>query len=361
MDVRTGFFALFLLGLGTLAFLMIAPLLQYVMAAGLLAFVLYPAYERLEPRMGSQPAALSLTAAAFLGAVVPLLVVSLIVLGTVISFLRTFDGVTLLETLRAIAVDDLGVDPEAVATLESALLAEIETSLSNAIELALLELLGLVNTSIEMGIGLVVFFFLLYYLLADGAGFVTWLRKVVPLEKSVLEALITEIHVVTWAVIKSHVLVAVVEGLLGGLGLYLLGVPNVAFWTIVMMIVSFLPALGVWLVWAPAVGYLATTDGLGSALLLFVYGITVLALVDNYLRAIFVDRDSGLHSAAVIVGVIGGIYLLGIMGLFLGPILLAVFKAGLNVFSEIESDPGTATAASTDGLVETNFDTAIRE
>ncbi len=60
-----------------------------------------------------------------------------------------------------------------------------------------------------------------------------------------------------------------------------------------MTVVAFLPAVGVWLVWAPAVGYLAITSGPVPALALFLYGVTVLSLVDNYLRAIFVDRDSG--------------------------------------------------------------------
>ncbi len=92
-----------------------------------------------------------------------------------------------------------------------AVLTEIDSSLSNAAELALLELLSLVNTSIEMGLGLIVFVFLLYYLLADGETFVVWLREVVPLEEEV-RGLFAEINVVTWAVIKSHVLVAIVEG-----------------------------------------------------------------------------------------------------------------------------------------------------
>ncbi|TYT63614.1 AI-2E family transporter [Natrialba swarupiae] len=350
MDVRTAFFALLLVVLGAIATLMIAPLLQYVLAAALLAFVLFPAYERLEPRLGSKIAALALTILAVVGAVVPLLFVSLIVLQTVASFLGDIDGASLVTRGREIARDEFGLEVEQIQALEMAVLTEIDSSLSNAAELALLELLSLVNTSIEMGLGLIVFVFLLYYLLADGETFVVWLREVVPLEEEVREELFAEINVVTWAVIKSHVLVAIVEGVLGGLGLYLLGVPNVAFWTIIMTVVAFLPAVGVWLVWAPAVGYLAITSGPVPALALFLYGVTVLSLVDNYLRAIFVDRDSGLHPAVVIVGVIGGIYLLGIMGLFLGPVLLAVFKAGLNVFSRYDF---TAAGAESDRAVKT--------
>ncbi|SIR62392.1 AI-2E family transporter [Natronorubrum thiooxidans] len=342
MDVRTAFFALLLVVLGSIATLMIAPLLQYVMAAALLAFVLYPAYRRLVPRLGPRPSALVLTGFAIAAIVVPLLVVSVIILQTLFSFLNEVDEAFVLETVRDLAEDEFGLEAEQVELLEAAVLSEVESSASGAVELAVRELIGLVNTSVEMGVGLVVFVFLLYYLLVDGRTFIEWLGEVAPIESHVREELFEEVSVVTWAVIYSHVLVAVVEGLLGGLGLYLFGVPNVAFWTVTMVIVSFLPAIGVWLVWGPAVGYLAISGEPASAVLLLLYGVTVLSVVDNYLRAIFVDRGSGLHPAVVIIGVIGGIYLLGIMGLFLGPVLLAVFKAGLNVFNRVslEGDEG---------------------
>ncbi len=355
MDVRTAFFALLLVVLGVIATLMIAPLLQYVMAAALLAFVLFPAYERLRPRLGPRPAALLLTGFAIAAVLVPLLVISVIVLQTLLSFLNTADETSAIETVRDIARDEFGLEPDQLEALETAVLAEVESSVSGAVELAVLEVIGLVNTSVEMGLGLIVFVFLLYYLLVDGRTFVEWLGEVAPIDPHIRDELFEEVSVVTWAVINSHVLVAVVEGVLGGLGFYLLGLPNVAFWMVIMTIVSFLPAIGVWLVWGPAVGYLVIANDPFSAVLLLLYGIAVLSVVDNYLRAIFVDRGSGLHPAVVIVGVIGGIYLLGIMGLFLGPVLLAVFKAGLNVFNRVsleddESDPTSepqSTAAST--------------
>lgn len=350
MDVRTAFFALLLVVLGAIATLIVAPLVQYVLAAALLAFVLYPAYDRLEPRVGPRIAAILLTGFAIVAVVVPLLIVSVIVLQTVVAFLSDFDEERAIETVRSIAEDELGLENAQLEAIEAAVLVEVESSLSDAVEFVLLEAVGLLNTSIEMGLGLIVFVFLLYYLLVDGAEFVTWVGAVAPIDPDVRDQLIDEVSTVTWAVIHSHVLVAVIEGVLGGIGLYLLGVPNVAFWTVIMIVVSFLPAIGVWLVWGPAVGYLFVVDGVLPALLLFVYGMTVLAVVDNYLRAIFVDRGSGLHPAVVVVGVIGGIYLLGIMGLFLGPVLLAVFKAGLNVFSRVSLESGDVDEPTTDDL-----------
>ncbi len=361
MNVRTAFFGLLLAILGYIAALMVLPLFPYVVAACLLAFVLFPSQRRLEGRLASTPledriasklVALALTGFALVAAIIPLAVFSVILLQTVASFVNDFDGPAAVEALQEIALD-LGFD-DVAENIDEQLFSNVEEEvLTDVVDFLVGELLRLVNMSVEMGLGLLVLVFLLYYLLVDGDTFVAWVGHVAPLESSVRDELFDEVNVVTWAVIKSHVLVALVEGILGGIGLWLVGVPNVAFWTMVMVIVSFLPAIGVWFVWGPAVGYLLLTGEVGAGVLLLLYGIAVLSVVDNYLRAIFVDRRSGLHPAVVLIGVIGGIYLLGIMGLFIGPVLLGVFKAALNVFGEaygdldereaLESTPGPTT------------------
>jgi predicted PurR-regulated permease PerM len=176
MDVRTAFFALLLVALAAIATLILAPLLQYVLAAGLLAFVLFPAHDRLESRIGPRPSALVLTGVAILAAVIPILYFSVVVLQTVFSVLDGFDEMGLIESGRELALD-LGADPEAVATAEAELVSELEAFLANAADVAFAELVGLLSASIRMSLGLLVLVFLLYYLLVDGRMFVAWLTS----------------------------------------------------------------------------------------------------------------------------------------------------------------------------------------
>lgn len=171
MDVRTAFFALLLVALAAITTLILAPLLQYVLAAGLLAFVLFPAQMRLESRIGPRPSALVLTGVAILAAVIPVLYLSVVVLQTVFSFLNDFDELTLIESASEFALE-LGADPEVVATAEAELVSELEGLLGNAVDVVLAELVGLLNASIRMSLGLLVLVFLLYYLLVDGRMFV---------------------------------------------------------------------------------------------------------------------------------------------------------------------------------------------
>ncbi len=344
MDLRVGFYVTLLAILAAVSALLVLPLLQYLLAAAFLAFVLFPLHERLsttrietrwgEVTVGPRTSAGLLTVFAIVAAILPLLFFTVVIFQTVLSFTRNFEELELVATVQELTAR-FSIEEELLELLRTQLLEELEGILESSIQILFQELLGLIDLSIRVGIGLLVFVFLLYYFLVDGRRLLGWIAAVAPLEEEVRTELFEEINVVTWAVMKSHVFVALVEGILGGIGLYLLGVPNAAFWTVVMIVVSFLPAIGIWLVWAPAVGYLALVGAPLQAGVLLVYGIAVLSVVDNYLRAILVDRGSGVHPAVVLVGVIGGLYLFGILGLFLGPVVLAVFKAGLQVFGEV--------------------------
>ncbi|MXV60501.1 AI-2E family transporter [Natronorubrum sp. JWXQ-INN-674] len=344
MDLRVGFMVFLVALLGGVGALVVLPLLQYLLAAALLAFVLYPLHEALAHRtvavrgttitISPRISAAAVTVFGIVATVLPLLGLSLVVLQTVLSFVDDLDDMALTEIVRD-ALYDLGLDDTTIAELETYLTTEIDGFLERSAELVLQEMLGLLNTSFQIALGLLVLVFLLYYFLVDGHRLIGWIGSVAPIQDDAREELVSEIEDVTWAVLMSHVLVAFAEGVLGGIGLYLLGVPNAAFWTIIMIVVSFLPAIGIWLVWAPVVGYLFLIGEPVSATLLLAYGITVLSVVDNYLRAILVDMGSGVHPGTVLVGVIGGLYLFGFLGLLLGPVLLATFKAVVEVFSEV--------------------------
>lgn len=336
MDARTAVFALLLAVLCGLAALLVVPLVEYVLAACLLAVVLRPAYERLEPRVGARAAGLALTVLAVVAGIVPIVLVSVVVLNTTATTLESIDGEQVFAAGREIARDDLGLPAESVAAFEAAARAELEGSIPNVAELTLTRTVDVVTAGIDLAVGTFVLVFLLYYLLVDGAAFVAWLREVAPLDDRLLDELFGEVHAVTWAVLRSHVFVAIVQGILGGLGLAVLGVPYATTLAVILVLVSVLPTIGVWLVWGPVtVAHAVSSDPLRAVVLLG-YGIAVLAVADNYLRAILVDRGSSLNPATALVGVFGGIYLFGIVGLFVGPIVLATFKACVTVVDRID-------------------------
>lgn len=336
MDARTSFLALSVCVLGALAALIVLPLVEYVLAACLLAVVLRPLYERLAPRVGARTAGLTATGLAVVGGVVPLVLVSLVVLRTAASVRETTSIDRIAANVGEFARTELGLADGTVAALESAVSAELEGTIASAADVTLARTVGLVTTAADVVVGTIVLVFVLYYLLVDGPAAVDWIRRHVPLERRVLDDLFEEVHVVVWAVLRSHVLVAVVQGILGGLGLALLGVPYAPVLAVVLVLVSFLPTIGVWLVWGPVTIAHAASSGPVRGVLLLGYGIAVLTVVDNYLRAILVDRRAHLHPAIVLVGAIGGVFLFGIIGVFVGPVVLATFKVCVTAVDRID-------------------------
>ncbi|WP_158057257.1 AI-2E family transporter [Halorussus halophilus] len=324
MDVRDVFFALLLGALFVLAVLVVRPFLAYILAAGLLAFVLHPAQRRLSPRIGTRPAALALVVLAVLMTTVPIVLLSVSVLPEAAKTAEEVAHRPVLDRAERV-LQSVGVPVE---------FGDADAVSRQLVDLLVGNVSELLTTTVKLVLGLSLLVFVLYYLLVDGQSLIRWVRDVTPLDAEIQEELYTETNQVTWAVLKGHVFVGVVQGVLGGVGFFLVGLPNVLFWTMVMVLFAFVPVVGVGAVWVPGGLYLVATGQVVPGVALLVYGATVVSWVDNYLRAYAVDFQAGLHPAVVLVGVVGGIYFMGALGLFLGPVLLAVFKATVTVVDD---------------------------
>lgn len=324
MNVRDAFFAVLLASLAVLAWFVVRPFVSYVLAAGLLAFVLFPAQKRLGPRIGERVAAFALVVVAVAATTVPFALLSAYLLPDAAETTEQVARRPILNRVETV-FGRIGVEVE---------LGDVEAVSRQLLDLFVGNLSELLGTTVRIIIGLSVLVFVLYYLLVDGPALIRWIRDLTPLSADVQDQLYGETYRVTWAVLKGHVFVGLAQGVLGGVGLFVAGVPDALFWTLVMVLFSFVPVMGVGLVWVPAGLYLLFVGRIPAGVFLLVYGATVVSWVDNYLRAYLVDMESGLHPAVVLVGVVGGVYFMGALGLFLGPVILAVFKATVVVVDD---------------------------
>lgn len=325
MNTEKVFLAVLVALLAFVAWLMVAPFLGYILFGMIMAFILHPLQKRMAPRIGPRVSAFLLMLLATAVIVLPLALAT----GAVIQDAQDFSqDVNQTELVNASEIEGL---VEKYAGRE----VDVEKSVNKVISRFTNATFGsfsqFVSLFTNLAIGMTLMLFLLYYFLKDGPEMIEWVKYKVPLEDDVKEDLAGGINNTTWAVIKGHVLVAVAQGLIAGLGLLVVGVPNYVFWTFMMVLLGFIPLVGSFLVWGPASIYLfATSRPLAGTFLLF-YGVVIVGLTDNILRPIVVDRSAELHPAVIIVGVIGGVYTFGAPGLFFGPILLGVFKAVLRV------------------------------
>jgi predicted PurR-regulated permease PerM len=128
--------------------------------------------------------------------------------------------------------------------------------------------------------------------------------------------------------------VALLQGALGGLIFWLLGIHAPLLWAVLMALLSLLPAVGAALIWFPVAIYLLATGAVWQGIVLIVYGVLVIGLVDNVVRPILVGQDTRMPDYVVLISTLGGIAIFGINGFVIGPVIAAMFMAVWDLFAD---------------------------
>ncbi|WP_231185212.1 AI-2E family transporter [Haladaptatus sp. DYF46] len=326
MNRQRGFLLFLIVVFGLLSVLLVKPFLQYVLAAILLGYILHPIQIRFESRVSSRVSAFSLIGITTLVVIVPVVAIAAIAAQQAVTLVRAIvRGDPQFAELIALVERYTGVTIHG-RTLQELLPAGISSRLfENA-----LSIFGGVSNAL---IGLTVMVFVVYYLLTDGDEFVAWIRRCTPLPDDVQDELYSEMDRVMWGVLVGNLLVAIVQGILTGIGFAIAGVPGVVFWTVVTTVLSLLPLIGASIVWLPASLFLFLVNRPIAAGFLFVYGTLVISLSDNYLRPLVSGHEAKLNPGILVVGIFGGVYVFGFMGLFFGPIVLGIFRSLVTVFA----------------------------
>ena len=172
---------------------------------------------------------------------------------------------------------------------------------------------------------LFVMLYAMYFFLLEGSSILRRLLYYTPLEESDEREVVAQFESVTRATIKGSLAVGLIQGALGGLAFFVLGVPGAAFWSTVMAVLSIIPLLGSGLVWGPAAVILMVTGRLGAGLALAIWGVAVVSTIDNFVRPRLVGRDTKMHDLLVLLSTFGGLAMFGVVGFIVGPIIAAVF------------------------------------
>jgi predicted PurR-regulated permease PerM len=167
-------------------------------------------------------------------------------------------------------------------------------------------------------------FYLLFYFLRDQRVVLSSIRALSPLSETEMDTLFTRVGDTVYATIHGTLAVAVVQGTLGGLMFWWLGLPTPLLWGLVMGGLAVVPVLGAFVVWIPAALFLALDGSWGKALILAVWGSVVVGGIDNVLYPILVGNRLKLHTIPAFMSIVGGLTVFGPSGLILGPVTLTV-------------------------------------
>ena len=305
-----------------LTLLLLYQYLSVVLGAILLAYLLGPAHRWLSPRFGEKPVAIGLIIGTTVVVVVPLILLLGVVvsgLGDLVEAVVGEEGEANLATLNELLEQVYGADLD----VQTSIAQFVRDGQFGDVLTALLSTIGGVSAAF---VTLTILIVLSYYLLLEGDRLVEWIESQLPLAPEDRAELIERADKLMYAVVIGNVVVGVVDGTLVGIGLLLTGFSSVLFWTVIAIFTALIPLVGSMLVWVPAAGYLVLTGSQIAGVALAVYGFVVIGTIDNLLRPYVGARQAGLDPALFIVGIFSGLSLLGIMGLFYGPIVLVMGK-----------------------------------
>lgn len=187
---------------------------------------------------------------------------------------------------------------------------------------------GLISVIVQM------FFviFTMYYFFKDGDRIQTTVRDLLPLEKQQAQDIMSRTREVIDASVYGVISIAIIQGTLGGLAFWALGLPSAIIWGVAMTFMSMIPVLGAFVIWVPAAIYLALTGHWTKAIILALWGSLVIGMIDNFLRPKLVGGRTQLHELLIFFAVLGGLSVFGVLGVVLGPVVLAVALALRDVF-----------------------------
>lgn len=329
---RVSFFSL-LIAATALFFWMLRDFTFTFLWALILAVVLYPLSQRLGAFVRNQTLGSALTILSlFLIVIVPISAIATSVADDAVRLYQeiTANGDTYVASVLA---QPLVRESLTLANMsEKDAVAWITDTAQTLSSWAVKESVALGSKTFTATIHFLIMVYLLFSLLRDGERLGVYLLRALPLGNEREMVLYRRFASTTRAIVKGTFVVALVQGLIGGILFFFVGIPNAIFWGTLMAFAALIPAVGPGLVWLPAALILASGGHIVESLVVLFVGGIVISLVDNILRPILVGRDTAMPDALILLSIIGGIASFGLTGVVLGPVIAALFLSIWDLF-----------------------------
>jgi predicted PurR-regulated permease PerM len=329
--------------LATAAFLwLLLPYYGAVLWAAILAILFRPLYRWLLHALGGRAnlaAALSLLACICIVVIPGALVLGSLAqeatslyerissqqydLGTILQQIQNALPTFVMDALAALGLGNLS---EIQSSVTSFLGQVAQTMAAQAV------LIG--QGTVQFAVGLGVMLYLLFFLFRDGHTLALAIRRASPLKDRYTDQIFRKFASVVKATVKGNVIIAIVQGAIGGVTFWLLGLEAALLWGVLMALLSLLPAVGAALVWVPIACYLLLSGDYVRGITLLAVGALVISMIDNLLRPPLVGKDLRLPDYVILISTVGGISLVGINGFVIGPLIAAMFVAVWSLFND---------------------------
>jgi len=311
-----------------LSFIVVKPILLSILAGLILAYIFNPVYKKvLKVLREKNTSALVVSAILVLIIFIPLWFLVPLVIQQVFSMFNFLQ-----------ALDVSGFIDNVLPTTNSQIKRDVTTAIINFVgnisSVSLSTLTGFLLDIPSLLLNIAVILFVFFFSLRDSKKLGEYMSEISPFKKEKEKVLTKRFRDITSSIIFGYIVVGIIQGIATGIGLLIFGVPRALVLTIFAVFASIIPVVGPWLVWIPAAIYLLIEGNLLMAVVFILYSAIFVSTLDNFLRPYIVAKKTKMPSVIILVGMIGGLFVFGILGLILGPLILAYLILFLEAYKD---------------------------
>lgn len=312
-----------------LSFFLLRPLLMAIIVGILLAFIFTPIYNKLYKYLKSKDVSASLVCLLLiLLIVVPLWYLAPIMIQQSIKFYlasQQIDFVTPFQKIFPSLFQSETFSNEIGSALRS-FATKTTNSMMNSLS-------NIILNFPTLFLQLLVTFFTFYFVLRDKDELIAYIQSLIPFSKEVEKKLFKSSRDITLSVLYGQIVIGIIQGLVAGLGFYLFKVPNALLLTALAALAGIFPIIGTSIVWIPVTIYLILAGNNLGAFGVAIFGI-ISSVIENFIKPVWVSRRTQMNSSVILIGMIGGLFMFGIMGVILGPLILAYLLIVLEIYRD---------------------------
>jgi predicted PurR-regulated permease PerM len=323
------------------AYTFFRPFLMPILWAMIIAHLMFPIHERLAKRLRGREAlsAALMTLAIMLIVVLPVIILSVVLVdeavnaqGALAAWIEAGGIKRLPEAIAGLPLVGRILNQAGISqmNIEEKLAASALTMKTFIVEQGAVLAMNL----LELVLNFLIMFIMLFILLKDGRAVVRAIHRIAPLEPSHKHRIFARVDKTVRAVVKGIVITAVAQGLLAGLAYGVLGVPFAILLTAVTAVIAPFPVGGAALVWLPVALYLFWIGPTWAGVAMIVWGVGVVSMVDNFLKPILIGQGAQLPLVLLLFSLLGGLVAYGLIGLFIGPVILGLLLTALEIYEQ---------------------------
>ncbi len=318
---------LILLVLAIISFFLLKPILLSIVVGILFAFIFNPVYKNIHKKIKSKNLSAGIICIfLIIILILPIWFLSPILINQSIKFYLKSQQVDFITPLKNV-FPSLFASEEFSAEIGS-ILQSSTVDFTNYLASSLSKIILNFPT---IALQSVVAFFTFFFILRDKEKLIIYIKSLLPFSKDVEKKLFDSSKAITSSVIYGQVIIGILQGLIAGIGFFIFGVPNALFLTALSSLGGILPILGTAIIWFPVLIYALLAGNTFQAIGIGIFGIFS-STIDNIIRPFFISKRTNLHPLIILIGMIGGLFLFGIIGFVLGPLILAYILIILEVY-----------------------------